>query len=190
MSRQKTTDKDDKDVSIEEDGVKVDVPVSPFYLFIINLLITVISHYGYIEINNRNEFHYLPKFTSLAMLIIGRIFFSACFLYKGYMVQKEAKEEMEKHNVNPKHGNIIKKLVTTGIFRASRNPSYVGGVLTALGFSIIFDNYLTLVGVLTIYIYLQLFVIPMEEQALSSHFEKEYQTYRQYVPRWMLNEYF
>lgn len=72
------------------------------------------------------------------------------------------------------HGH---ELVTTGIYRRIRNPSYLGLLLGALGWALVFRSVLGLVITL-------LMLIPLagrmraEERLLAEHFGAEYENYR------------
>ena len=83
-----------------------------------------------------------------------------------------------------------KRLITSGSFAATRNPLYVGAILIGIGFSIMLDNKLILIGLLFIYSYLQIIVIPNEEKALTSLHGQKYLDYKRRVARWMIGEYF
>lgn len=70
------------------------------------------------------------------------------------------------------------ELVTSGIYRRVRNPSYLGLLLGALGWALVFRSVLGVVITL-------LLLIPLcgrmraEEQLLAEHFGAEYESYRQ-----------
>jgi protein-S-isoprenylcysteine O-methyltransferase Ste14 len=70
------------------------------------------------------------------------------------------------------------ELVTSGIYRRVRNPSYLGLLLGALGWALVFRSVLGIVITL-------LLLIPLsgrmraEEQLLAEHFGPEYESYRQ-----------
>jgi protein-S-isoprenylcysteine O-methyltransferase Ste14 len=77
------------------------------------------------------------------------------------------------------------KLVTTGPWRYSRNPLYLGLIIIGLGFSILFFSYsdliLTLVGALL----LHLEVVMHEEKVLSKKFGDIYLDYKAKIRRWI-----
>ena len=78
-------------------------------------------------------------------------------------------------------------LLTVGVYKYSRNPMYIGGLLMCIGFSFLFDNWLFLCNVIPIYIYVQFMVIPVEEKILKKYFGKLYNEYANKVPRWILS---
>jgi len=81
--------------------------------------------------------------------------------------------------------NVPPKLVTTGPWRYSRNPLYLGLIIIGLGFSIVFfsfsDLILTLVGMGL----LHLEVVLHEEKVLSQKFGESYLYYEKRVRRWI-----
>jgi protein-S-isoprenylcysteine O-methyltransferase Ste14 len=87
--------------------------------------------------------------------------------------------------VNPLHPDKTRQLVTTGLYRYTRNPMYLGLLLILLGWAI----YL---GVLSPFLLLPVFVwlitymqILPEEAILQSKFGQVYTDYQQRVARWL-----
>ncbi len=76
-------------------------------------------------------------------------------------------------------------LVTSGPFRGSRNPIYVGMVLGLIGAAILFGS-LTPPLVVPVFTLLidRVFIVP-EERMLSAKFAGEYDRYCQRVRRWI-----
>lgn len=76
-------------------------------------------------------------------------------------------------------------LVTSGPFRISRNPSYIGLTLLYIGIGVAANS----VGMLALAVVpvaiLNRWVIPLEEQRLSDEFGEAYATYRVCVRRWI-----
>jgi protein-S-isoprenylcysteine O-methyltransferase Ste14 len=71
------------------------------------------------------------------------------------------------------------KLLTTGIYRCIRHPSYSGSLLSFLGLALVFNNWITIV-VLFLPIFLAfLYRIRIEERVLYEAFEQEYEEYCQ-----------
>jgi len=76
-------------------------------------------------------------------------------------------------------------LITTGVFRISRHPMYVGMVLILIGIAV-------LMGALTPYVVIPVFVILMEivfirieERMLEEKFGKAWSAYKEKVRRWI-----
>lgn len=86
--------------------------------------------------------------------------------------------------VDPTQPQNATSVVTTGIYRLTRNPMYLGFLLMLLAFVFKLANPTTFV-VLPIFIwYLNEFQIKPEEQALNKLFGKAYTDYQQKVRRW------
>jgi len=77
-----------------------------------------------------------------------------------------------------------KKLVATGLYRYSRNPMYVGGVLLLIGEAVIGASPLLLAYALALGVAAHLFVVYYEEPSLIRRFGAEYHDYLKRSPRW------
>ena len=77
------------------------------------------------------------------------------------------------------------KLVINGIFQYSRNPVYLGYLITCLGVGLALRNTLGLIPPLGAFAALNFFVIPIEEKELAAKFKDEYQVYKTQVRRWI-----
>lgn len=87
--------------------------------------------------------------------------------------------------VNPLWPDRTSALVTSGVYRYTRNPMYVGFVLLLLGWAAYLANLWTLFGPAVFVIYMNRFQITPEERALSALFGAEYHAYRTAVRRWI-----
>ena len=87
--------------------------------------------------------------------------------------------------LSPLHPVSSSSLVTTGIYRFSRNPIYVGLVLVLLGWGAYLSNPVSLVFVVVFIGYMNRFQIAPEERALESLFGSEFKSYKQRVRRWI-----
>jgi len=78
-----------------------------------------------------------------------------------------------------------KKLVVVGPYKYVRNPMISGVVFILLGETIIFKS--TYIGMWLISFFLinYLYFLLVEEPGLIKRFGKEYETYKQEVPRWI-----
>ncbi len=77
------------------------------------------------------------------------------------------------------------KLVTTGPWRYSRNPLYLGLIMIGLGFSILFFSYSDLILTLIGAVLLHLEVVMHEEKVLSEKFGNIYLDYKTKIRRWI-----
>ena len=76
-------------------------------------------------------------------------------------------------------------LVTTGIFRISRNPMYLSLTLWLLAWSLFCGTFWGLLVVVAFVVYLTEFQIKPEEQFLAQKFGQAYLEYKQSVRRWI-----
>ena len=76
-------------------------------------------------------------------------------------------------------------LVTTGIFRYSRNPAYVGVTLVYVGAAVMVDSLWILLGVLPAIYWTHRKAILREEEHLQELFGQDYAAYKHAVRRWI-----
>jgi len=76
------------------------------------------------------------------------------------------------------------RLVTTGIYRWTRNPMYLGMALLYAGFVMFFDSVLALLLLPAVLLLIQTQVIAREEAYLERTFGDEYRAYKLRVRRW------
>lgn len=76
------------------------------------------------------------------------------------------------------------KLVTTGIYRFSRNPAFLGFDFMYLGVMLMYFNGLTVLFTIYAVVMLQLQIL-QEEKYLSTTFGEEYQAYQKQVFRYL-----
>ena len=87
--------------------------------------------------------------------------------------------------VNPMKPETATTLVTSGVFRYTRNPMYLGMLLVLLAWAAFLASPASLAGVIAFVIYMRHFQIRPEEAALTSLFGQAYLEYRQRVRRWL-----
>jgi protein-S-isoprenylcysteine O-methyltransferase Ste14 len=76
-------------------------------------------------------------------------------------------------------------LVTTGIFRWSRNPMYLGLAVALLGWAAFLSAAWPLLGPVLFVLYVNRFQIRPEERVLAELFGAEYANYARRVRRWL-----
>ena len=87
--------------------------------------------------------------------------------------------------VDPTAPQTASALVTSGIYRVTRNPMYVGFALALLGWAVYLQNPLTLVIVAAFVAYMDRFQIRPEERALQTKFGAQFSGYTRKVRRWL-----
>ncbi|MDO9623853.1 MAG: isoprenylcysteine carboxylmethyltransferase family protein [Pseudomonas sp.] len=87
--------------------------------------------------------------------------------------------------VNPLKPQTASALVSSGIYRISRNPMYLGFALFLVAWTLFLASPWALVGVLGFVLYMNRLQITPEERALAALFGAEYERYRSSVRRWL-----
>ena len=77
------------------------------------------------------------------------------------------------------------RIITTGPYRFSRNPSYVSLTMLYLGIAIAADSVWVLAGLIPTLVVMHYGVILREEEYLEAKFGEEYLRYKRSVPRWL-----
>jgi protein-S-isoprenylcysteine O-methyltransferase Ste14 len=90
-----------------------------------------------------------------------------------------------KTTVNPLSPEAASAIVTSGIYRYSRNPMYVGLLLALLGWSVWLSHLLPFALLPFFILYINRFQIEPEERALSTKFGGLFRDYRRSVRRWL-----
>ena len=110
----------------------------------------------------------------------------ACFVLGSLLILPAAISFFSiKTTVDPRVPQKTRHLVTTGLYRFSRNPMYLGMAIILIGLSVLLGNWLCLALVAMFILYVGHFQIRLEERALLAHFGSEYQHYCQQVRRWL-----
>lgn len=77
------------------------------------------------------------------------------------------------------------QLVVSGPYRFTRNPMYVGIIITLLGEVVILKSWQLLIYTLLVFVAFHLFVMYIEEPRLKEEFGKEFKTYASQIRRWI-----
>jgi protein-S-isoprenylcysteine O-methyltransferase Ste14 len=87
--------------------------------------------------------------------------------------------------VNPTQPESSSSVVTSGIYRWSRNPMYAGFLLILAGWAVQLASIAAVALLPAFVLYMNRYQIKPEERALTGRFGAEYLTYRQRVRRWL-----
>ena len=90
-----------------------------------------------------------------------------------------------KTTVSPVKPGLTSSLVIRGVYRYTRNPMYVGFLLTLLAWAVFLANPLAVLWVAVYVLYITRFQIIPEERVLVSLFGAEYEAYTARVRRWV-----
>lgn len=87
--------------------------------------------------------------------------------------------------IDPLHPERAEKLVTTGLFRLSRNPMYLGMLLLLSGVALGLGNWISLFAPVLFIVSINVLQIKPEEIALQRKFGEEYENYCRRTRRWI-----
>lgn len=91
--------------------------------------------------------------------------------------------KQNKTTVKPNENPI--KLITSGPFRISRNPMYLGMLFILLGAAILLGTTVTFIFPFVFFVVIEFLFIPMEERNLEKVFKNTYLDYKRKVRRWI-----
>ncbi len=122
----------------------------------------------------------IPRFDSFPAMIAGWLLLGIGFVLRVWATDSFYKHHMRVISLEPQS-----TLVTSGPFRISRNPLYLGGnVFMFLGTSLILGSPIALVFTLLHLPLVDLF-IRREEAQLEQRFGQEWLEYKKHVRRWI-----
>lgn len=103
----------------------------------------------------------------------------------GFLLGARAAWQFNKaHTTLDPHGSVT-SLVTSGIYRMSRNPIYLGFVFMIIGIPLYFDNYWGIIVAPVLVILFNRLVVEYEEIYLKQKFRDVYTSYKSRVRRWL-----
>ena len=151
--------------------MKIKIP--PPLVALIVMLLTFLSR-DYLDIFYLHP--HLQRTLFLLFLVIGvSVIFLATRQFK-----------ISKTTVNPLKPETASSLVTSGIFRRTRNPMYLGLTSLLISFSIYFSSVFGIIIYLPLFIsYITIFQIIPEEDAMNKLFSNDYKSYCLKVRRWI-----
>lgn len=115
----------------------------------------------------------------------GRMVAGAALLLCGLTVIAMAIGLFRRAGENPEPWTGTSTLVTTGIYRWTRNPMYLGMAIAHLALALLLASGGALLTWPIAILVIQLAVIPQEEAYLGRTLGADYQAYRQRVRRWL-----
>jgi len=90
-----------------------------------------------------------------------------------------------KTTVHPSKPERASSLVTSGVYKITRNPMYLGLFCVLMGWAIILGNVYTFIAPFIFAFYISRFQIMPEERALEGVFGDAFTAYKQKVRRWI-----
>lgn len=114
----------------------------------------------------------------IALIVLYLI--ATAFSLGGVLAFKKAQT-----TVSPLNPCKSSSLVTTGVYRFSRNPMYLGLLIFLLMWAVFLASYVSLLGLVFFVCYITYFQVKPEEHAMQALFADEYSDYCQRVRRWL-----
>ena len=93
--------------------------------------------------------------------------------------------KQHKTTVNPMKTENVSTLVMSGVYKYTRNPMYVGMLMTLLGYFFYLGNPINMLFIALFIWYMNKYQIKPEEVFLTSIFGDEYAVYKENVRRWL-----
>ncbi len=126
-------------------------------------------------------------FPACVLAFPGRIAAAVAMMAASLLVGVAGIRAFNRHEttVNPMVPEKANALVTSGIYRITRNPMYLALALLLLAWAIFLRNSVALGLVLLFVLYLTQFQIKPEERALEELFGDEFRAYAARVRRWL-----
>ena len=121
------------------------------------------------------------------IFIPHRTLFSILILFIGILViiNPVVKFIKSKTTVNPVEFKNVEKLVTSGIYKYSRNPMYLGMIMIIISTTVYYLNFYSLLTPFIFFFWINRFQIKREEVFLEEKFGQEYLSYKTKTRRWI-----
>ncbi len=100
-----------------------------------------------------------------------------------YLIWKPYKQFMD-HNT-PENFGTSTCIVSDGLYRYSRNPMYVGGVIFLVGLAVLLQNVAGFISAIFFFLVMHYMFIPYEEEKMVRECGNEYSEYMKTVRRWI-----
>jgi protein-S-isoprenylcysteine O-methyltransferase Ste14 len=115
--------------------------------------------------------------------VVGIIGFGLLALITGALGARELRQA--RTTINPVRPDTASSLVTTGIYRYTRNPMYVSLAALLIAWAFWLSGSWAFLGPVLFLAFITRFQILPEERALQVKFGREYLDFRQRVRRWI-----
>lgn len=127
------------------------------------------------------------RYAGLALMVGGFILYIICV--KDFLIQGDGTPMFwfsEKTHLDKVFGEEPKNLVSSGIYRRSRNPMYLSELIFILGQALFVQSYiLFFFYVPAVFVVMHLIVIYSEEKHLKEKYGEVYENYIDKTPRWI-----
>lgn len=144
--------------------------IMPPIYFVILLVFSIVLNFVF-----PIERFVIPPYSYLGILLI--VFGIVLNMWADSLF-REAKTTIKPHE-------IPTSLLTSGPFKISRNPIYLGMTSILIGTAVILGSLITFFIPILFIIIINMFFIPMEEKKLECMFDSQYDDYKKRVRRWI-----
>ena len=103
----------------------------------------------------------------------------------GFSVAGVTSFKRAKTTLNPMQPETASTLVSSGIYKVTRNPMYVGLLVVLVAWAVFLSSAWALLWPVFFFIYISRFQIAPEERALDARFGSDFAAYRSKVRRWL-----
>jgi protein-S-isoprenylcysteine O-methyltransferase Ste14 len=123
----------------------------------------------------------------LTLLYPGRVLVAAALLISGIAIMLTGVLAFRKASttVDPRFPENASHIVSSGIYRVTRNPMYLGMLVVLIAWMALLANVSTIVIPTLFVLYITRWQIVPEERALAEKFGAEYEVYCEAVRRWL-----
>jgi len=139
-------------------------------------LLFVIAMWGLTKVTPVTHLPATFRITVAGLTAVGGLAFSLA----GILAFRSAET-----TINPLKPQTASTLVTTGVYRITRNPMYVGLLLLLVSWAIYLSSPWAFFGPVAFILYITRFQILPEEQALIGIFGQDFDEYRRHTRRWL-----
>jgi protein-S-isoprenylcysteine O-methyltransferase Ste14 len=124
---------------------------------------------------------------SLALALPWRTAIAAMFWIAGFAITLAGLLEFRraKTSVNPITPEAATAIVTSGIYRFSRNPMYLGFLFALIGWAVFLSHLLAFALLPFFVLYMNRFQIEPEERVLAAKFGGQFREYMRSIRRWV-----
>jgi protein-S-isoprenylcysteine O-methyltransferase Ste14 len=128
------------------------------------------------------HFKPLPLFTAHAVV---RIVVGICLVAISAAVIIVARQQFIAHGTHPNPYRPTAAVVTSGLYRFSRNPIYLAFLLIVIAFAFFANSIWFFLSALLLFLILHAAVVRREERYLAGKFGESYAGYCRQVRRWI-----
>lgn len=115
----------------------------------------------------------------------GRPLLGWLLVIGGVLLSASGAATFRRHRTTVIPHHAVSRLVTSGPYRLTRNPMYVGLTVAYLGASLIVGSWWPLVALPAVVVVVDRYVVAREESYLRARFGAEYESFSRRTRRWL-----